>query len=497
MMAFMKTNLSLGSSYLLVLILLLLHINCSTPIDQIYLDGEFTDWHHLSPLYQDQIGDQEPGHLDFGKIWMTNDSYSLYLRIEVGTEINLQNDNDLALFVDTDGDPTSGKYVNGIGADLIYEFGKRHGVFFSETDTIHISHSAIGLVTFPTVTSNQFEIAIKRSSMPDNRTQLFRGKGIRLLIMEETVGGDVLPDKPGGVKYMFREKVPRQKAPVSIKKRDPGSIRVMTNNALSDGMFKPGQFAAISKIIRAVQPEIVTFQEIYNYDAEAVLQQIEKIIPSTDGQPWYSMKGGRDIVVISRFPIEAGTSIDGNGAFLIDVSRWFKSKLLLIGAHLPCCGNNEGRRNEIDALMMFLRQSKDGQGGIPLAENTPIILLGDLNLVGDSQQLRTLLTGDIQDTVRFGPKMIPDWDGSGFADLMPYCTNVPFSFTWYDPNASFGPGRLDFMIYSDSVIEPVKKFVLFTPALPADSLTKYDLSADDALNASDHLPVVADFVQKH
>lgn len=493
----MKTNLSLGSNYLIIPILFLLHINCSKPADQIYIDGEFTDWQHLSPIYQDEVGDQQPGHPDFGKIWMTNDSDYLYLRIEVGAEINMQNDNDLALFVDTDDDPRSGKQINGIGADLIYEFGKRQGVFFAESDTIHISHFAIGLVTIPTVTSNQFEIAIKRSSRLDNRSQLFPGQSIRLLIMEETVGGDVLPDKLGGIKYTFHEEVPGRQTPVSIKKRDPRSIRVMTNNTLSDGLFKPGQFAAISKIIQAVQPEIMVYQEIYNYDAEAVLQQVEKMIPSTDGQPWYSMKGGRDIVVVSRFPIEAGTSIDGNGAFLLDVRARFETRLLLIGTHLPCCGNNDGRRNEIDALMMFLRQSKNGTGEMPLAENTPIILLGDLNLVGDSQQLRTLLTGDIQDTVRFGPRMIPDWDGSGFADLMPYCTNIPFSFTWYDPNASFGPGRLDFMIYSDSVIEPVKKFVLFTPALPADTLARYDLSADDALNASDHLPVVADFVLKN
>jgi endonuclease/exonuclease/phosphatase family metal-dependent hydrolase len=233
---------------------------------------------------------------------------------------------------------------------------------------------------------------------------------------------------------------------------------------------------------------------MYNNDASTSLQQIEKIIPSTTEKQWHSIKAGRDNIVISRFAIETSASVDGNGAFLIDLHPKLKSKLLLIGAHLPCCENNEGRRNEIDALMDFIRRTKNGRGEIVLTENTPIILVGDLNLVGEKQQLETLLTGDIQDTIRFGPRFSPDWDNSNFADLLPYCTNIPFSFTWFDANRSFSPGRLDFMIYSDSVIQPVKKFVLFTPALPPDSLIAYNLSVNDALNASDHLPVVADFV---
>jgi endonuclease/exonuclease/phosphatase family metal-dependent hydrolase len=271
----------------------------------------------------------------------------------------------------------------------------------------------------------------------------------------------------------------------------------MTYNVLVDGLLKLNQFSSILKIIQAVQPEIMVFQEMYNYDADTTLKQIERIIPSTLEKKWYSIKAGRDIIVISRFVIKNSTSIDGNGAFLIDLHPKFESKLLLIGAHLPCCGNNEGRRNEIDALIDFIREAKNAQGNIVLEQNTPIILVGDLNLVGDKQQLQTLLTGDIQDTIRFGSRFSPDWDNSDFADLLPYCTNIPFAFTYYDSNSSFSPGRLDFMIYSDSVIQPVKKFVLFTPTLPPDSLTAYNLNPDDALNASDHLPIVADFILKN
>ena len=147
--------------------------------------------------------------------------------------------------------------------------------------------------------------------------------------------------------------------------------------------------------------------------------------------------------------------------------------------------------------MQFIRETKESISEIPLSENTPIIILGDCNLVGNAQQLKTLLTGDIQDTMRFGPRFSPDWDYSSFADLVPYCTNIPFAFTWYDRYSSFSPGRLDFMIYTDTMLQPAKKFVLFTPAMPTDTLTAYSLNADDVLNASDHLPVVADFILKN
>jgi len=479
-----------------ILFILFFITACSRPIDQIYMDGQFIDWQRLSPVYEDKAGDLQTGRLDFGKLWITNDADYLYFRIEVGAEINIQDDNELTLFLDTDDNAVSGKQVHGIGADLIYEFGNREGVFFSNSDTISISHFSIGLVTFPTVTCNQFEIAISRKSLPDKKSPAFPGKTIRLMIMDKVDGGDVLPDEPGGVKYTFWDEVPRRLPPVSIKKNNPNSIRIMTYNALLDGLFKADQFTAMSRIIQTIHPEIMVFQEIYNYDSEAALRQIEEIIPSSEKQHWFSMKGGQDVIIISRYAIEDSTTIDGNGAFLIDLYPKFESKLLLIGAHLPCCGNNEGRRNEIDALMQFIREAKKSKGEIPLIENTPIIILGDLNLVGDSQQLRTLLNGDIQDTMRFGSRFLPDWDNSDFADLLPYCTNIPFALTWSDPNASFSPGRLDFMIYSDSVIDPVKKFVLFTPAISPDSLAAYGLDADDALNASDHFPVVADFVLK-
>ena len=70
---------------------------------------------------------------------------------------------------------------------------------------------------------------------------------------------------------------------------------------------------------------------------------------------------------------------------------------------------------------------------------------------------------------------------------------MPFSYTWYNEGSNFSPGRLDYIIYSGSNLLLQNSYSLFTPSLPLDSLIAFNLLADDAVVASDHLPIIADF----
>jgi hypothetical protein len=65
--------------------------------------------------------------------------------------------------------------------------------------------------------------------------------------------------------------------------------------------------------------------------------------------------------------------------------------------------------------------------------------------------------------------------------------------TWRDASSSYAPGKLDYIVYSDSVLKLESAFILATEELPPDVLARYGLRAGDTLEASDHLPVVADF----
>ena len=140
-----------------------------------------------------------------------------------------------------------------------------------------------------------------------------------------------------------------------------------------------------------------------------------------------------------------------------------------------------------------IAQETATDGDVPY--NTPLVYGGDLNLVGYAQQLTTLLTGDVQDEATYGAGGPPDWDGTDWADALPRHTHAPLSYTWLnEAEGDWPPGRLDYLLYSDAVITAEHSFVLYTEGLPADALATHGLQANDTESASDHLPVVTDFV---
>ena len=138
--------------------------------------------------------------------------------------------------------------------------------------------------------------------------------------------------------------------------------------------------------------------------------------------------------------------------------------------------------------------AKTTGGVIDLPENTPFILMGDLNLVGLSQQLTTLVSGDIQDTITFGPGAYPDWDDTELTDLISRQSDKRMAYTWRNDEGSYPPGRLDFMIFSNSVMDIAKAFTLQTEVMPLQRLDYYGLGEFDTRTCSDHLPKVADFI---
>tara|TARA_B100001971_G_scaffold150948_1_gene140050 strand:+ start:37 stop:699 length:663 start_codon:yes stop_codon:yes gene_type:complete len=65
-------------------------------------------------------------------------------------------------------------------------------------------------------------------------------------------------------------------------------------------------------------------------------------------------------------------------------------------------------------------------------------------------------------------------------------------YTWRSDASGFNPGKLDYILYTDSVLEPVKHFVVNTLAMSAEDLSFYDLESEDTNQASDHLPRLMD-----
>jgi hypothetical protein len=131
---------------------------------------------------------------------------------------------------------------------------------------------------------------------------------------------------------------------------------------------------------------------------------------------------------------------------------------------------------------------------VDVIPKTPIVILGDMNLVGYVRQVETLLYGDILDEEKYGADIDPDWDGTPLTDLLSRHTETYHTFTWRDDETSFSPGRLDYIVYTDSVLRVAKHYILDTAELSEAKLAEYGLSADDTLLATDHLTLVVDFV---
>ena len=120
-----------------------------------------------------------------------------------------------------------------------------------------------------------------------------------------------------------------------------------------------------------------------------------------------------------------------------------------------------------------------------------------MNLVGYSEQYYTIINGTISDTVTFGGGGFPDWDNTSLKDQICYFNEQEIAYTWDKSSPSAGdfpPGRLDFVFFTNSVMSVEKSFIISTEHMSPSLLTQNNLFWDDTKNASDHFPIVVDFI---
>ena len=67
------------------------------------------------------------------------------------------------------------------------------------------------------------------------------------------------------------------------------------------------------------------------------------------------------------------------------------------------------------------------------------------------------------------------------------------AYTWRSDGSSYPPGRIDYILFSDSVMHTEKSFTIQTEVMPTDRLQLYGFSQYETSSASDHFPVIADF----
>ncbi|MDR9447139.1 MAG: endonuclease/exonuclease/phosphatase family protein [Balneolaceae bacterium] len=457
----------------------------------IQLDELYEDWAQIDPLF-----DQDRSRSGLKTLKLTNDDRYLYLYMEFAEELILQDGHDYVWLIDADANAQTGRPWssggNTLGAELMVASGDREITAYLSNATEEVSSYDMGMVNAPTVSSREFEVVVDRRVILED-TPWLDGSNIRVGIAE----GATLREETGVLSYTMSDQV-YEPAPFSFDKEDASDMRVVSYNVYRDNPFDALVNPRFGRLFKALDPDIVGVQEVYDHSSAQLATLFEQWLPSTGGEAWYHSghnAGDGDTHLVSRYPVVASDQIDKESTvYMVDIDGQLS---MVISSHPPCCNNDEDRRVAFNNMMQFIDRAKNGEGpaAFHLEEGTPIIITGDMNLVRDADQQRTLLHGEYTDP-SYGPDMTPDWDGSSFEDSKPANPFMPTSFTWYSPRSSFGAGRLDYIVYSGSVLTQKNAFTLHTPSFPDEAFAPggvaEGLEKRDTQEASDHLPVVVD-----
>ena len=110
-----------------------------------------------------------------------------------------------------------------------------------------------------------------------------------------------------------------------------------------------------------------------------------------------------------------------------------------------------------------------------------IVIAGDFNLVGSPDPL-TLMAAEL------------DFDGTGLKIASSLQLDGRSNVTWSDAAQPFGPGRLDYLLYSGSTLKLLGSFVLDSRDVEPRWRDTHGLDVNDTDLAADHLPIVADLM---
>jgi endonuclease/exonuclease/phosphatase family metal-dependent hydrolase len=402
---------------------------------------------------------------------VAHDARRLLLAVRLDRSLTIQEENPLILAIDVDGKQETGCLVLGVGAEWSWRFGERRGSYCGPGNERSIQHQHLGLVTAPTHDSREFEIGV--SLEPEGTT--LRSANGPLTIVLGTEG-----QATARVSYAFERPAEERLETATLARAPSGPARFVSHN-LNRRLFDPALAEPLERLYRAVDADLYLLQEIRR-PTDEVVARLRRLHPALEGLELHAAAAGEDHrgnadvnVLVGPYPILASEALGGSGAFLLELGPSATDRLLVVALSLPCCHWHADRTHEIDTITQALTGARTGQGPLATHSSTPILLMGDANLVGSSEQLAALL----------------GWSEPAMVDLLPLHLHGTDAFTWYGLGRSgYSPGRLDYVI-ADPRLEIRNSFILYTPVLPTELLSAFGLERLDS-QASDHLPVVLD-----
>ena len=447
---------------------------------QIALDQQFDDWAAI-PV----VGLQE-SNAHARQAQVTSNSAWVFWRLGLEVEIALDETivpHGLQLWVDNDANVNTGWLQPGIGVDVLFDFAEGEVKRYNATgiETV-LGFNDVGFHVAPTYSGDDLEMAVDRDMAGID------GNAVRWQWVD-TMHDEVLPANP---ELTPLSGTAPEYTPIPLERAAGTQLRTMWWN-VNRRMDLSGAAAAMGRMVAAIQPDVIGLSEVDDVSAPYVKSLLESWLPGTT---WNVVKDDYDLMVASTYPLgEDFPDVYRSFPVVVDTEALYGKPTLFTSSHLKCCGGatNEAKRQaEADEFMAFHRDAMQPGGELTLPEGSPFIFGGDLNMVGLGDPIVTLQTGDIHDEATYGEDFAPDWDGTGLLELPILQADRPMDYTWRNDNSDYAPGKLDYAIVSDGVVQVLRSYGLQTQDMSGERLGDYGLLATDTWVASDHLPIVVD-----
>ncbi|MEM7808168.1 MAG: endonuclease/exonuclease/phosphatase family protein [Planctomycetota bacterium] len=429
----------------------------------ITLDGRFDDWRAVEPAFalEDPAGDARAA-FDVTRVSGVVEGTTVFLDLTLTEPLNLQS-----------GPMDEGTLVISLslpdGRVLAIDLRGRAATL----DGVAVPWAVLRFNALPTYAATRQELRfdLGRLASPGD-----------VVVISVSGSDDVEP-----VEVTLAEQHVGQ-APETSLDRD-GGLRLAVMNVLWDGHADAGRGRQVSRLLAAVDADVIALQEALSRaelpdrdegeipDTAAAARSVKRVLDRGLEGRWNVVADGLGCAVASRNdmqPISLGSGVRGAAAIIdADGDGISEGDPLVVSVHLKCCGfagspEDDQRVAEVTALVEALR---------PHAQKHPIIVAGDYNLVGSRRPLDMLTDAPLRLT-----------------ETLPTQVGEDTAVTWrgLSPTESFWPGRLDLITHASSITAK-QAFVLDTADLNDATLARHGLLASDSL-ASDHLLMVADLV---
>ncbi|MCC6677598.1 MAG: endonuclease/exonuclease/phosphatase family protein [Phycisphaerales bacterium] len=434
---------------------------------------------------------------------LADDRY-IYFRVSVeDSQWTLQSAPEtLAMLIDVDGSTATGHHgefpADALGVDVEIQFSpigpdghRQNGVAVfaldSQGNRTPISNEIAQVAFLPTYASTWYEGRISRHlTLPVGgaHTPTTAGpmSGMAVLLGDE---GQIEGWSDASSLMAPAAATPTAIAAVTgpdLPTRPIGALRLMTWNVLKNGPAQnPEPYA---RVIETLNPDVILFQEWDEGDETAIDGWFTAVIRTP--APWKAVKGHAGVLIVSRHPItpiDLGRletlSAEGRPSQIRYIAATVNSPIgdvAVASTHLKCCGSKDSPEDR-----QRMDQARAINRAMMAASPTPPALrfiAGDMNLVGSRPPLDLLRAG-------------LDADGSDLSVADPFVLGDRSQYTWADYKTTFTPGRLDYVLYSDSTAQVYQSFVLDTQRLAEETLARAGLNRTDT-DVSDHKPIVFD-----